>query len=177
MEAPQLENLHFYKQDTQMRPAIVDVEASGFSPDSYPIEIGVILPNGAKYCTLIKPVSYWSHWDESAEKLHGISRDVIEKHGKQVTEIALDLNEMLYDQIIYTDGWVVDKPWIDQIFMTAKTPRRFHISALEMILTEDQMESWATTKSEVLDDLDVVRHRASSDAMVVQETFFRTFQK
>lgn len=158
------------------RPPIVDVEASGFGPQGYPIEIGLVLPNGSKYCTLIKPVHYWTHWDDSAEQIHHISRDYIESHGKQVTEIALDLNEMLYDRVVYTDGWVVDKPWIDQIFMMAKTPRRFHVSALEMIMTESQIMLWDETKAKVIENLSLTRHRASSDAMIVQETFYQTYQ-
>ena len=49
-------------------PTIIDVEASGFGPYSYPIEIGVALDNGDKYCTLILPAPAWTHWDEEAEK-------------------------------------------------------------------------------------------------------------
>ena len=36
-----------------IRPDIIDIEASGFGPDSYPIEIGVALSSGEKYCSLI----------------------------------------------------------------------------------------------------------------------------
>ena len=45
-------------------PYIIDVEASGFGNGSYPIEVGVVLNNGEKFCTLIVPAANWTHWDE-----------------------------------------------------------------------------------------------------------------
>tara|TARA_B100000809_G_scaffold12879_1_gene11818 strand:- start:1149 stop:1406 length:258 start_codon:yes stop_codon:yes gene_type:complete len=36
-------------------PFIIDVEASGFGAESYPIEIGIALAEGSKYCALIIP--------------------------------------------------------------------------------------------------------------------------
>ena len=64
-----------------MRPAILDIEASGFGDDGYPIEVGVVLPNGRKYCSLVTPEPEWIHWDEGAAKLHGITRTMLATHG------------------------------------------------------------------------------------------------
>ena len=64
------------------RPNIIDVEASGFGTASYPIEIGLALENGERYCSLIKPLAEWDHWDETAQELHGIKRAHLNKHGK-----------------------------------------------------------------------------------------------
>jgi hypothetical protein len=36
-------------------PAMMDIEASGLDADSYPIEIGYVLPDGQAHCTLIRP--------------------------------------------------------------------------------------------------------------------------
>ena len=49
-------------------PLIIDVEASGFGGASYPIEIGVALDDGHKYCALILPEPEWTHWDAAAER-------------------------------------------------------------------------------------------------------------
>ena len=57
------------------RPYIIDVEASGFGSDSYPIEVGLALEPGERFCTLIRPLDHWDHWDEQAESVHKISRD------------------------------------------------------------------------------------------------------
>ena len=50
---------------------VIDIEASGFGLSSYPIEIGLVLANGATYCALVKPHTSWGHWDRGAEKVHG----------------------------------------------------------------------------------------------------------
>ena len=36
-------------------PTILDLEASGFGRDSYPIEVGYVLPDGSSFCSLIRP--------------------------------------------------------------------------------------------------------------------------
>jgi len=43
-----------------------------------------------------------------------------------------------------------------------------------MILSEGQMEAWSDTKRVLLSESQERRHRASYDALVVQETFERT---
>ena len=75
---------------------------------------------------------------------------------------------------MFTDGWVVDKPWLTKLFHTAKIPMRFHVSPLEMILSESQMARWHETKNKIVTEHDVKRHRASNDAWVVQQTYKKT---
>jgi len=159
---------------TRRRPIIVDIEASGFGTGSYPIEVGVVLNNGRKYCSLITPAPGWTHWDEDAERVHCVSRDILQAYGKPALEVARSLNELLPQQTAYSDGWVVDKTWLDRLFFAAGMPCQFSFSSLEMILSEPQMEIWHPTKDKVLLELGDKRHRASFDAYVVQETFERT---
>jgi hypothetical protein len=160
----------------QSRPTIIDIEASGMGNDSYPIEIGVMLSNGHSYCALIYPDADWRHWDQQAEALHGISRETLLTNGKAIAQIAAELNELLADQTVYCDGWVVDKPWLTQLFQKSGAKPKFSLSALEMILKEPQMEIWAQTKAQVMQDLALTRHRASADARIIQETYARTQQ-
>lgn len=155
-------------------PTIIDVEASGFGPQSYPIEVGLAMSDGQKYCTLILPLNDWTHWDEDAEKVHRIPRDILEYHGKEAVEVAELLNEKLAGETVYTDGWVVDKPWLIRLFHETGVEPKFEISALEMILNEHQMECWHETKDAVLAELGEKRHRASFDAFVVQQTWLKT---
>lgn len=155
-------------------PLIVDVEASGFGSDSYPIEIGLALEAGEKFCSLILPDPEWSHWDDEAEKVHGVSRAVLESHGKPMIDVARFLNEKLKGKTVYSDGWVVDKPWLDRLFHAVGIERTFHVSPLEIILSLEQMEQWHDTKQSVISDLQVRQHRASSDAEIIQETYKRT---
>ncbi len=156
------------------QPVIIDVEASGFGPESYPIEIGLALADGCKYCTLITPAPDWTHWDEEAEKVHRIPRDILETYGKPMQTVVTELNELLRDQTVYTDGWVVDKPWIIKLFDQCRLQPSFTTSALEMILTESQMSIWHDTQDRIIRELDLKRHRASYDAQIIQQTWIHT---
>lgn len=158
-----------------LHPNIIDIEASGFGPLSYPIEIGIVLASGKGYCSLIKPQPQWTHWDHNAQVIHQLSRDTLEKHGNDVFTVANELNTLLAGQTVYSDGWVVDKPWLITLFHAACIPQKFTISALEMILSESQMNIWHETKASILENSHFPRHRASTDAKVIQETYIRTF--
>ncbi len=155
-------------------PYIIDVEASGFGGTSYPIEIGVALDGGRRFCTLIKPAPSWTFWSEQAESVHGISRQQLATFGKPVPEVAALLNDMLAGYTLYTDGWVVDKPWLITLFHEAGQDMQFRVSMLDMILSESQMALWHATKRQVQKEAHLVRHRASHDAWLVQETYRRT---
>ncbi|WP_315853224.1 hypothetical protein [Alteromonas oceanisediminis] len=85
-------------------PSIIDVEASGFGANSYPIEIGVVRSDGARYCKLIKPLSDWLHWDKEAEALHGIRREVLLTHGLDAVEVCHELNQFLHNEQLYSDA-------------------------------------------------------------------------
>ena len=157
-----------------VRPAIIDVEASGFGPSSYPIEIGLALSDGARFSSLIQPLPEWRYWDPEAEKIHHLSREALNRHGKSAVDVARNLNMLLEDRTVFSDGWVVDKPWVDLLFYAAGVHLRFSVSPLERILSEAQMALWHRTQRQVIAELNLQRHRASTDAMVVQETYQRT---
>lgn len=80
----------------------------------------------------------------------------------------------MHKQTVYSDGWTVDKPWLIELFSAAKIPLSFSISPLEFILNEYQMKTWHSTKDNVIQEMGLMRHRASSDAMIIQETYKRT---
>ena len=157
-------------------PAIIDVEASGFGSFSYPIEVGVIDHSGKRFCSLIKPQNDWTHWDEQAESLHGISRQLLSEKGLSAQQVCQQLNQFLMGQIVYSDGWVVDDTWLIKLFHAAKVTKQFHVSSLEMILNEAQMSLWHVTKDKLFEQMKEQRHRASSDAALIQNTFVATQQ-
>jgi hypothetical protein len=155
-------------------PIIIDIEASGFGSTSYPIEVGIALDDDTKYCSLILPAPDWEHWDSDAEKVHRIARDILETYGNPIREVAAYLNRLLEGKTLYTDGWVVDKPWLTTLFYKAQMNMNFFVSDLEMILSEQQMARWYDTKDRILAEVKKYRHRASFDAWVIQETYKRT---
>jgi hypothetical protein len=157
-------------------PAIIDVESSGLGPDSYPIEVGVSLPSGDRYCNLIHPAPSWTAWDRTAQEIHGISRETILSEGIPIGDVTRELNQLLRNRTVYTDGWVVDHHWIAQLYYEAAIPQRFSVSSLETILSEEQMAIWHETKNRVIKELKLERHRASADARIVQETYMRTLR-
>ncbi|OQW75522.1 MAG: hypothetical protein BVN35_07625 [Proteobacteria bacterium ST_bin11] len=167
------------QRDSQLqilRPNVIDFEASGFGFDSYPIEVGVVLGSGQKYCALIKPARDWTYWDAQAERVHGLSRETLVNCGKPIALVASELNDFLAGKTVYSDGWVVDKPWLLRLFFRCRVQPGFYLSALEMILKEEQMDIWSQTKRQVIQDLALMRHRASTDALIIQETYARTRQ-
>ncbi len=157
-----------------INPTIIDLEASGFDPHSYPIEVGVALASGDRYSSLILPEKDWTHWDEKAEELHQISQKTLLEHGKPTKLVANQLNQLLKGETIYSDGWVVDKPWLDQLFFAAKVSMQFYLSPLEMILSERQMAEWENARLQVLETLNLVRHRACTDAWIIKQVYQAT---
>lgn len=155
-------------------PIIIDVEASGFGAHSYPIEVGVIKQNGERFCSLIRPLDDWQHWDEEAQRLHGISRPLLYRNGRSVADVCRDLNHFLRGQTAYSDGWVVDQPWLIKLFYAANMTMAFSISPLEVLLNEIQMNFWHRTKDGLIAKINQPRHRASHDAALIQSTFILT---
>jgi len=126
--------------------SVIDVEASGFGFDSYPIEVGVVTHSNQRLCFLIYPFSDWNHWDDNAESVHTISRHVLLDRGKHPVEVCGELNLLM----------------------------EFRVSPIESVATEEQLIAWDATKKLVIDQLGLVRHRASSDALIIQKTFHET---
>lgn len=159
------------------RPFIIDVEASGFGSSSYPIEIGLALEKENRYCSLILPPSDWTHWNEDAENTHKVSREMLLRHGKPAIEVAKQLNALLEETTVFSDGWGVDKPWITRLFSRVGIRCLFSVSPLERILSESQMEIWHETKNRMIKASSLTRHRASEDAFIIQETYMQTLAR
>lgn len=151
-------------------PAVLDVEASGFGRRSYPIEVGGALSDGTTFCTLIKPEPEWTHWDPQAEQLHHISRDLVLRAGRSALEVAQLLNTQLRGQTVYSDGWANDYTWINSLFDAVELSPYFKLESLRSLLREDEADRWHDVKQQVSEELGEQRHRASSDALLLQRT-------
>ncbi|WP_051301769.1 hypothetical protein [Sedimenticola selenatireducens] len=160
-----------------MLPIIIDIEASGFGRDSYPIEVGVILPDRQCFCRIIKPAAHWTFWDKSAEAVHGISRQLLLDKGKPPEQVADELNRLLKGRRIYTDAWSHDISWIGKLYDLTGIPQLFTLDSLRSLISEQQVLLWQPTKAQVIAEMKLARHRASTDAMILQETFRRTHER
>lgn len=152
----------------QPPPTIIDVEASGFGRGSYPIEIGFVEPQGQAFCCLIHPEPDWQHWDDQAEALHGITRAVLISHGKSPEWVAAEMNARLRGQTVYCDGWGHDYPWLARLFDAVEMTPAFHLEDLRRLLSEDEAARWHDLTAQIRLEMNLCRHRASSDARVLQ---------
>jgi hypothetical protein len=154
-------------------PTVLDVEASGFGRNSYPIEVGFVLPDGHTFCSLIRPMAHWTHWDEQAARTHQIPRPLLEERGQSVEEVAQRLNTDLRGTTVYSDGWANDYSWIGALFDAADMTPAFRLENLRKLLTEAESERWHMVKAQISAERGAQRHRASADARLLQLTFQR----
>lgn len=148
--------------------ATLDIEASGIHVESYPIEVGISLPDGKTWCSLIKPAQSWTYWSQEAENIHGISYEELIKNGKSPTEVAGKLNELLTSHTAYSDCWVLDQPWLTTLFQQAGIKQDFTLLDMMHVMQEKPYEKLIETKHRIALSLDLARHRASNDARILQ---------
>ena len=154
-------------------PIVIDVEASGFGRQSYPIEVGFVLPDGHAFCTLIQPEPEWTHWDSAAERVHHIARALLVRRGRPALEVAQLLNRQLNGCVVYSDGWAHDYSWLGVLFDVAQVSPRFKLENLRALLRDDEADRWHSVKQQVAQERGAQRHRASADARLLQLTLLR----
>lgn len=159
--------------DSAAAPIILDIEASGFGPNGYPIEIGIALPGDQSFCSMIRPEPQWTHWSLEAEAIHHISRETLRQHGRPAIEVAHELNRLLAGKTVYSDGWAHDYSWLAQLFDVAGSVPHFRLDNLRTLLTEEQATHWHPSKDQITADLALDRHRASANARILQLTVLR----
>lgn len=149
-------------------PTILDIEASGFGRGSYPIEVGLVTSEGELFCGLVRPEPDWLHWDPAAEALHGISRELLLEKGRPPRWMAEQINQRLRGQTVYCDGWGQDYPWLARLYDAAGLLPSFRLDDLRRLLSEAESQRWRAVTDAVRWRLQLSRHRASSDARVLQ---------
>lgn len=152
-------------------PIIIDVEASGFGAGSYPIEVGFVLPNGEACCSLVQPARSWVHWDCDAQAVHGISRDLLFAHGRPALAVARMLNTRLRGCVAYSDAWGMDYTWLSKLFDEAGMVPAFRLEHLASIVPALSADHWNAMRTQIETQLGLKRHRASTDARVLQLTW------
>jgi hypothetical protein len=148
--------------------SVLDIEASGFGARSYPIEVGWALPDGRTGCLLVCPPPHWTHWDAEAERVHGITRATLLRHGHAPLAVARRLNEELAGQTVYCDGWGHDYPWLATLYEEAELSPSFRLEPAARLLRDTQLGQLDALHRRAFDELEVQRHRASNDARALQ---------
>ena len=156
---------------SDISPAFIDFEASSLNLiESYPIEVGVCLPDGSLHSWLIRPYVLWNDWSESAEQIHGIPRERLENEGLPAGEVARQLNALLPAQI-FCDAWTFDSFWLHRLFRAAKETPTFALESISALLNPGQVQQWSGMRQQVIADLGLPVHRAANDALILHKTW------
>lgn len=101
----------------------LDFEASSLSRESYPIEVGWVMEDGASEEHLIRPASGWTDWDPSAEAIHGLTREVLLDRGEPHEEVARRMMEALAPHELFASAPSWDGKWLSVLLRGAGFPR------------------------------------------------------
>lgn len=145
---------------------VVDIEASGLSPASYPIEVGVF--NGLReYQSLISPAEPWTHWSPKAEELHGISRVELYKTGTSAPVVARSLNRLLGTSTVFSDHGDWDGFWLKRLFENAGIKQTFAVEDISTLLGNGQAGVFDAYLGKLCKTKGYRAHRALNDARII----------
>ena len=105
-----------------MTPIFLDIEASSWGVDSFPIEIAWGSSTSDIRNYLINPdgIPNWTDWSSKAEKVHGISREMLLSEGISPKKMCELLSDNLEGMTVYTDAPDFDGVWLVSLFDACK---------------------------------------------------------
>lgn len=157
----------------QQTPAFIDFEASSLDlVASYPIEVGVCLADGEPESWLIRPHVLWQEWSDSAQRIHGIRRELLDEQGQSPRAVAETLNRLLPESV-YCDAWTFDRFWLHRLYRAAGLKPTFTLESVALILTPAEVDLWASVRASVIHEMELATHRAGNDARILHETWKR----
>ena len=118
----------------------VDFEASSLGKKGFPIEVGWVAEDGTGEGHLIRPAPGWEEWDASAERVHGIPRDRLQREGEPHDSVARRMVEALAAHDLYASAPSWDGQWLSRLLRAAGLPRH----ALRLRDTEEAQRDAAT---------------------------------
>ena len=112
------------------RIAFIDLEASGLDSASFPTEIGwaFVREDGSveSGSCLIRPVARWTiyanAWSATAERLTGITREMLDRDGVPPGEAVDRLLDAVMGRDIYSDQPDFDEHWLTMLFAAGGGP-------------------------------------------------------
>lgn len=105
---------------------IIDLEASGLGPGSWPIEVGIAWAEGGEvrsWSSLIRPEPGWDPeaWDPVAEEIHGISREALAAAPTAWT-VATELLSRVAGRPVFSDAPEHDARWLRRLLDAQPSP-------------------------------------------------------
>lgn len=152
--------------------AFIDLEASGLSPVSWPIEVGWCLEAGEPEAHLIQPAPDWPReaWDARAEALHGIPLASLTQSGRPAKEICGRLNEQLGGACVFSDAPDWDGFWLYRLFSTGGVRQRFklvHFADVFDGIASEKIDALIAAAAETAPH----RHRAREDVLHMRRVY------
>lgn len=162
------EKVHFSPNEI----CIIDVEATGLSPDSHPIEIAFLSLTDEEDSFLINPesVNHWTHWDGNAQDVHGISREECVENGISVYEAAQRLNNQLRGCLLISDAAGFDGWWIDVLFEAADLEQEFNVIDLADFVFGTGQDPAKMNEFFKFKEENTIPHRALADCKIIKDS-------
>ena len=101
----------------------VDFEASSLRKQSYPIEVGWVDEAGRGEAHLIRPAPGWDEWDETAEAVHGISRQELFEQGEPHDAVCARVIAAFEGNVACASAPTWDGHWLSMLLRAAGRPR------------------------------------------------------
>jgi len=118
----------------------LDFEASSLSERSYPIEVGWVFQDGRTESHLIAPAPTWDDWDNAAEVIHRISREMLVDQGEPHDVVANRMVEALSGHDLFASAPSWDGKWLSTLLRSAGLPRH----ALRLRDTDEALRETAS---------------------------------
>jgi DNA polymerase III epsilon subunit-like protein len=164
---------------------VIDLEASGLSENSFPIEVGIYVEEYGQVISeswLIKPVDIWlndGQWSDAAFNIHRISKDTLIKEGIDGYKVCNILNQLLGDMIIYSDAPDHDQMWLSKLFNYWNIEQLFYLDYIldyeyqyyKKQLFNMSFQEWNESKADVVKEFNLTKHRAKDDALMLNKAF------
>jgi hypothetical protein len=159
--------------------AFIDVEASSLI-DGYPIEIGWAREDGQVGAVLVRPHPKWGSlvWDPAAERIHGLSRALLEAQGVTVDDAVATLNEALRGCKALSDAPSHDWRWLGLLLENCGAERKFEfellaVSAHTLLVFDLETVCERQSTAVAIADLALKRggHTAAGDAAALAAAF------
>lgn len=165
----------------------LDFEASSLGKTSYPIEVAWVFADGRSEEHLIRRAAGWTEWDDGAEAIHHIARDMLAADGKEPQVLAQRMIDVLagHDLVASAPSW--DGKWLSTLLRAARLPRHSlrlrrtddaiaecASQVLARVLPEDELrDTVAGLIAEARAAEAAPPHRALADAMMERERWRR----
>jgi hypothetical protein len=101
----------------------IDFEASSLRKNGFPVEVGWVFEDGRPEGHLIRPAPGWSDWDASAEAIHKIPRQRLEREGTPHGDVARRMVEALSGHDLFASAPSWDGKWLSLLLRAAGFPR------------------------------------------------------